>query len=346
MGSFLIDAWLDGAQATPMLDAASVSLVRREVRERSAALELPEVVTGRLVNIASELGHNQLAHARGGVIALRALERDGVAGLEVIAADRGPGIRAPSTALRGIPRVPESSDPALRTSLGVGLAALLEHADESDFDVRLGEGTCVWARKFARPVARRREIGMYGVPYPDELASGDDAVFVRDRDQLLIGLADGLGHGPHARVAARGAVEALREQRAAPLQEILARAHDALQTTRGAVMACVRVDEAAGELESANVGNVSVRLCGPQLHKHFSGRSFVLGSPGNLRSPLMERAALGPRDALILFSDGVTSRMNLENELDLLREHPLVIAHQFVERFGRGNDDMLVLVAR
>jgi hypothetical protein len=29
-----------------------------------------------------------------------------------------------------------------------------------------------------------------------------------------------------------------------------------------------------------------------------------------------------------------------------LREHPIVIAHQLVERFGRADDDVLVLVAR
>jgi anti-sigma regulatory factor (Ser/Thr protein kinase) len=346
MGSFLSDAWLEDAEATPLLDAASVAVVREQVRERGAALGLPATVTGSLVNIASELGHNQLAHGRRGRIALRALARGGVPGLELIAADEGPGIRAPGEALRAQPRIPTSSDPALPTSLGVGLAAVLEHADEVDFDVRIGEGTCVWARKFAAEVPRRRQIGIYGRAYPGESISGDDAAFVRDDELLLVGLADGLGHGPLARSAASRAVGTLREQSAASLEQILMTAHRALHQTRGAVLASARLHEPSGQLESASVGNAAVRLCGPQLHRRFSGRSFVLGSPGHVRTPVTEREQIGPRDVLILFSDGISSRADLERDLDLLREHPIVIAHQFVERFGRDNDDVLVLAAR
>jgi anti-sigma regulatory factor (Ser/Thr protein kinase) len=346
MGAFLIDAWLGGAEATPILDTASVAVVRQQVRERARALGLPETVTGSLVNVASELGHNQLAHARQGRIALRALERDGILGLELIAADAGGGIRAPSEALRPEPRVPETSDPALRTSLGVGLAAVIEHADETDFDVRMGEGTCVWARKFARSAPRRRELGIYGRPYPGESVSGDDATFVREEELLLVGLADGLGHGQLARVAARLAVDTLRAQHASALEHILATAHGELQKTRGAVMATARIHELSGELETASVGNAAVRLCGPQLNRRFAGRSFVLGAPGNARRPVTEQQLVGSRDVLVLFSDGLSSRADPETDLDLLREHPIVIAQQLVERFARDNDDVLVLVAR
>jgi anti-sigma regulatory factor (Ser/Thr protein kinase) len=346
MGSFLSDARLNGAEATPILDAASVAVVCQQVRERGASLGLPETVTGHLVNIASELGHNQLAHARHGSIVLHALTRDGIPGLEVIASDEGLGICAPSEVLRGVPRIPNSSDPALRKSLGVGLAAVLEHADEADFDVRIGEGTCVWARKFAAEVPRRRQIGIYGRPYPGESISGDDAAFVRDDDLLLVGLADGLGHGQPARTAARLAIDTLRRERAASLERILMSAHGELQQTRGAVFATARLHEPSGDLESAGIGNASARVCGPQLNRRFSGRSFVLGSRGQVRAPVTERQSIGLRDVLVLFSDGLSSRAELDKDLDLLREHPIIIAHQLVERFGRDNDDVLVLVAR
>ena len=59
----------------------------------------------------------------------------------------------------------------------------------------------------------------------------------------------------------------------------------------------------------------------------------------------LENIALGARDAVILFSDGISTKVDLRADLDLLREHPIVIAHQVVERFARDNDDALVLVA-
>src|SRR6185503_17311143 len=100
-----------------------------------------------LAAAASELAHNQLAHAMRGHIALRAVDRAGVPGLEVIAADAGPGIADPARALRGEPR--------RAGSLGVGLSAAQRLSHEMDLDVRGGEGTCVRLRRFAAPVARR-----------------------------------------------------------------------------------------------------------------------------------------------------------------------------------------------
>jgi hypothetical protein len=49
---------------------------------------------------------------------------------------------------------------------------------------------------------------------------------------------------------------------------------------------------------------------------------------------------------LVMFTDGIGSRASIETDLSLLREPPIVIAHQLVERFAREDDDVLVLVAR
>jgi hypothetical protein len=46
-----------------------------------------------------------------------------------------------------------------------------------------------------------------------------------------------------------------------------------------------------------------------------------------------------------MFSDGITSRADLSEDLELLRQPPVVIAHQLVARHARGTDDVLVLVA-
>src|SRR5215472_9847632 len=207
-GYRLIDRWLGETSRIRVVDEASVALVREEVRREGRALGLPKGVTGAAVNVASELGHNQLAHARGGEMSIRRIERGSVAGLEVVAADRGPGMASPSKALKGSARTTEMARTG--ASLGVGLQAVLELSDETDFDVRLGEGTCVWARKFAAPPPhRRRQIGVYGRSCPEEITSGDDALFVRRDDALLVAIADGLGHGTPAREASETAMEVI-----------------------------------------------------------------------------------------------------------------------------------------
>ena len=84
-------------------------------------------------------------------------------------------------------------------------------------------------------------------------------------------------------------------------------------------------------------------MYGPGRSSRFGGAAFVLGAPGRARRVSSERRRLEPRDALGHFSDGVRWRINLAGEHDLC-EHPVVVAQSVVERFGRDDDDVLVVV--
>ncbi len=309
------------------------------MRSQGALVGLPAVKTAQLVNVASELAHNQLAHARGGFIAVRPVVRRGVQGLEVIAADHGEGIADPSRALEG--------RPSRAGSLGVGLAAVCELADEVDFDVRWGEGTCVFARVFSHVATRGLEVGILGRPCDGERISGDDAAVARTEDRLLVGVADGLGHGPLAREAAAGAARVLRAAPDAAPDAVLAASHRALAGTRGAVMAVCAIEEGTRDVLLASVGNVSAHVYGFGPSRRFDGSSFVLGDPGRApRRISTENRRLERAEVLVLFTDGVSSRANLEGDRDLLRQHPIRIAQQVLERFGGSRDDALVLVVR
>jgi hypothetical protein len=220
----------------------------------------------------------------------------------------------------------------------------LELADELDFDVRIGEGSCIWARKFVRPVSRRKRLGVYGRPCPGEDESGDDCGFVRGDDALIVALVDGLGHGGPARQASAAAIDVLRRGGNEDIDRIVQDCHDALRDTRGGVMAVAQIGELDQSLRAAVMGDVSLHVNGPQTHRRVIGRSFVLGARGQRPKTVVEEFALGSRDVVMLFSDGISPRADLRADLDLLREHPIVIAHQVVERFARDNDDALVLV--
>jgi hypothetical protein len=45
-------------------------------------------------------------------------------------------------------------------------------------------------------------------------------------------------------------------------------------------------------------------------------------------------------------TDGIVTKATIENDALLLRAHPASIAQHILERFGRPNDDALVLVVR
>ncbi|MBK8937308.1 MAG: SpoIIE family protein phosphatase [Polyangiaceae bacterium] len=337
----LMGAWLGAraASAVRVLDQAAVAEARERTREVGREVGLVGERLERLVSAVSELAGNQLVHGRGGLVAVSPTSRGDVPGVEVIAADRGPGIADPTRALAGAPE--RSSG-----SLGVGVSAARRQVDELDVDVRLKEGTCFWARKFASPVARRPEVGIFGVPCAGERVSGDDAMFARTDAGLVLAVADGLGHGAPAREASCAIIDGLRASPSAhDLVALFLRLDALARETRGAALTVLRVDEATREVECAAVGNVVALLADPSSTQHFGGSSWTVGGKSATPKPVRpERAPGSAGAALVIFSDGCSR--SAVPEPSGLREHPLAIAHAIAKRYGRSNDDVTVLVAR
>jgi len=192
----------------------------------------------------------------------------------------------------------------------------------------------------------RQEIAVLSRPCAGEAASGDHAAFVRLDDTLVLGVVDGLGHGAPAREAADVAIATLRAGAADTPAEILATTDHALERTRGGVMSVVRFDAHTRTLEHAGAGNVATKLYRQGTGATFLNAARVLGARHQpVRIPV-ENVKLAGEATLLMFSDGLTTRTDLSGRLDLLRQPPLVIAHELLGRFGRSDDDALVLVAR
>jgi hypothetical protein len=286
------------------------------------------------------LTHNHLAHARQGYFAANLVERRGVKGIEVIAADIGPGIGKPAQALEN----------AIQTdkSLGAGLSAVARAADELEFDNRLGEGACVIARKFeARPRSLCCEVAIMGRPYPGEAISGDDAVFFQSESEFFAAMPDGLGHGPEAREASSRAVEVVAKNRGLDLHQQVSTLNQELGDTRGCAMSIVRFNKENRVLQSACFGDVYSHLYSLREAHFFASTPFILGE-GNLPRPRIriETATVETGSILVMFTDGLKSRTTLKGQLDVLRQPVVAIAQYLLENHSRPDDDALVLVAR
>jgi anti-sigma regulatory factor (Ser/Thr protein kinase) len=337
----LIARWLGPqTEAIPIYDEASVSTARERVREVGRNLQLPKDVVESVALIASELTHNHLRHARQGYFAIKPVERGGIKGLEVLAADLGPGIRKPRQALYD--KGPSS------VSLGAGLSAVCRIADEVEFDNRISEGTLVTARKFETPPPNRvSEVAIMGRPFPNEPISGDDAVFFHEKSGFLAAVVDGLGHGPEARQASDRAVESLREKRDLPLDEIAAGVDRELVVTRGCVLSIVKYDRSLSVMESVSLGDVHSHVYHLKEAHFFTATPLIVGA-GQFRrqSVRVERKTVEPGSTLVMFTDGLKSRTNLKGQLEILRQPPIAIAEHLIETDSRPDDDALVLVAR
>jgi len=91
---------------------------------------------------------------------------------------------------------------------------------------------------------------------------------------------------------------------------------------------------------------VAAYIVGPKMARRFTGSAGVVGAPGPLRRIATEEIALSPYDALILHTDGVSSRATVENDRELLGQMPVVMAASMLGRYGQDSDDALLLVAR
>jgi anti-sigma regulatory factor (Ser/Thr protein kinase) len=249
---FLIARWLGSAtQSIPVYDEASVSSARQRVREAGDLIHAGKQLVESMALIASELTHNQLAHSKQGYFAVRPLERSDARGLEIVAADLGPGIEKP--VLTGSTRT--------EGSLGAGLESVFRLADEVEVDTRRAEGLCVVARRFEAGTPEPFETAVAGEPYPGELISGDDAICLRSESGFLAAVCDGLGHGPEAREASNKAIESIVRNRHLDLREIVLAVNSEISGSRGcALSVCPQATSEPTSITFAMQNSLRLRL--------------------------------------------------------------------------------------
>jgi anti-sigma regulatory factor (Ser/Thr protein kinase) len=335
---FLIARWLGSAtQSIPVYDEASVSSARQRVREAGDLIHAGKQLVESMALIASELTHNQLAHSKQGYFAVRPLERSDARGLEIVAADLGPGIEKP--VLTGSTRT--------EGSLGAGLESVFRLADEVEVDTRRAEGLCVVARRFEAGTPEPFETAVAGEPYPGELISGDDAICLRSESGFLAAVCDGLGHGPEAREASNKAIESIVRNRHLDLREIVLAVNSEISGSRGCALSIARFEKHTATLQCLSAGDVRAHLYHIRDAKFFTSTPLVVGEVAlSSRRLRIEEATVAPGAVFAMFTDGLETKTSLKGQLDLLRRPAIVIAQYLIKSHARQTDDSLVFAAR
>lgn len=112
----------------------------RAVIDAAHAMGMGESETMSLATAAMELVSNMLVHAGGGLVLVRPCRGEKGSGVEVVAADAGPGIEDLSLAMR--------DGHSSAGGSGVGLGAVRRLADEFSLESEKGKGTKVVIRKY------------------------------------------------------------------------------------------------------------------------------------------------------------------------------------------------------
>mgnify|MGYP000035349252 FL=1 len=289
--------------------------------------------------VAAELAENVRKHAEHGELTVSHMADDADSGIRIESRDAGSGIEDIENAF--------TDGVSTAGSLGRGLGAVNRLMDRVSVmsPGTPGNGTHVtadrWVRSFAEPtVDPLLTFGAASRPKVLGTENGDSFVLTRWNDTTLVGVIDGLGHGPPAHTAAMAAKGYVNTHADRPLGEIFAGTERACKATRGVVMALARFDWTAQTVTFGAVGNITHKTDGIDLR--VVDRRGVLGSNGP--DPVVASADLVPETRLVLASDGVDSRWQLSDYERILADAPTVAARRLLAELGKDHDDATVLV--
>lgn len=175
------------------------------------------------------------------------------------------------------------------------------------------------------------------VPKIGEDVNGDAVVIRQDGPVTLIAVVDALGHGPGAALAAQVAVEELNVVALDKnVQWVIERVHEKLHGTRGAAaMVCLYNGQ---KIQGCSVGNVEMRSRGTRVPVMLT--PGILGA--RVRSYRIFESPLAPHDRLVIFSDGISSHLSID---EMHRLSPREACQAIMDRYRRNHDDATVLVA-
>jgi anti-sigma regulatory factor (Ser/Thr protein kinase) len=330
------------AHALRIAESSQIGAARRLAAALAGRLGFSETERGKVAIVVTEAASNLVEHAREGELLLRALEQDGIAGIEIMTLDRGPGMANPDACMQ--------DGYSTAGTAGHGLGAMARLSGQFDLYTAPGLGTALLARLWSR---RRRtaaprpaglHVGAVCLPLASEAACGDAWMMEETCARSRIVVADGLGHGVLAADASQAALRAFAQHPELGPGPLLEQAHRALQGTRGAAMAVAAVERGERRLRFAGVGNIAGRLI---TAAGSSGLVSHNGTVGHALHRVQEFDYPWPDGALlVLHSDGLESRWRLDGYPGLASRDPSLIAGALYRDFRRERDDVTVLVAR
>jgi len=321
-------------------DPSGSAEARRVSTRLAKEIGFSETETGHVAIVATELATNLIKHAKQGQMIIGASRHGQRLGIELLSLDQGPGIANIPMCMR--------DGYSTAGSLGTGLGAIARMADEFDIHSIQGKGTAVLATlctaEQGRQPAPHIAFGISCLPIPGEEICGDGWAYETLADRTICMVADGLGHGPNAAIAAEQAVATAREHKMKNPAEIMEMIHGALRSTRGAALAIAQVRHADGLLRFCGVGNIAATLITDAAVRHLTSYNGTAGVEA--RKIVEFTYPWSAQSLLVMHSDGLQSRWDFKDYPGLTQRHPSLIAAILYRDFCRGRDDVTVLVGK
>ncbi len=344
--------------------ASAVAGCRNAALTMADRLQFPAARADQLALAVTEAASNLHKHASEGSLWL-GVNRDGdPPGIDLVTIDTGPGLADADVVLR--------DGHSTAGTLGIGLGAIRRLADFCDLYSRPGRGTALAARfkpllaggttppyppimgelpaphtprggatRPPNPPGPPRWAGLIR-PITGETECGDAYGAVQLGDTITAVLCDGLGHGPLAAAAAAAGVIAFLEDPGGDPATLLGRMHRRMSGTRGGAVGVVQLG--GGVARFSGLGNVAASILGQGRRKNMISIPGIAGVQA--RTIRQFEYELPPGAAVILHSDGISSRWEAAALPGLETRDPLVVAAVLLGAAGIHRDDAGILVLK
>ncbi|MCX2900787.1 ATP-binding protein [Pseudomonas mandelii] len=320
-------------QVLAIEDNSQIGHARRTAQKLAEHNGFDAVDAGRVALVATELASNILKHAASGELHLRVLPRAAGAGIEMLAIDRAKGFDLEACMADGF---------STGGTQGIGLGAVSRQTEV--FDVHAdSRGAVLLARLYPRgDKAADQRFGVSQHSLRNDPACGDVWHLAFDGPRISALVIDGLGHGEDAERAARAGEKTFALAPFTTPVMLLEDIHRDMIGTRGGALAIAHYDGDADALKFVGIGNIGACLIAPGKSRGLASHPGIVGGQYRKAQPFDYAQVNG--QLLIMYSDGLQSRWNLQDYPGLVHRHPAVIAAILHRDFCRGRDDVTVVV--
>lgn len=320
-----------------------VSYIKREIHNQLVGRKFTETHTGKIDIIVSEITSNLIKHAGSGELLFRIYNDDDSATVfEIISIDNGPGIADTARMMRdGV---------SSAGTLGNGLGAIGRLSEVAQLYSIPGWGTVLYVMVSTRKKAALRkksalEIRALCVNKPREVVCGDGYRVKATGSDVSILFGDGLGHGPKAKEAMDRASDFFLASATSDPVEIIQLMHENIRRTRGLVATVAIFDLASNDWKVCGVGNILTKVYSGIQFRDYVPYNGTIGMnlPSSMSASVLAAEA---NQYLIMSSDGIQSRWDINRYPSIRRYDNIVLAAAIYKDFTRGNDDASVFIAK
>lgn len=319
-----------------------LALLKREIHILAISAGFSERKVGEIDIVVAELGTNLVNHGGGGKMLVKLIMDNDMPGIEIISLDTGVGMADVNRMM--------TDGVSSKNTLGQGLGAIKRLSDSFQIYSLQNWGTVTLVRFFKEelPLHRKKElfdIRSVLVPKTGEVKCGDGFYSRINKDRVILFLGDGLGHGIHAEEAVLAAIDSIKNSYSSDPVEIIRGMHADVKKTRGLVGTVAVFDIKARTWSICGVGNILTKINSHANQLGFLPYNGIIGL--NIPSSLKERTfAYEPGQYLVMCSDGIKSRFDLNKHTAVQRYDPTIMAASIINEFNRHTDDVGVVVCK